>query len=201
MTELHQGIIYGDLGPRNVLIFKDGMSNYVAKVSDFGFSPLVAGSSAVDMPRTRPWYAPEWHHRGFTAADASKMDVFSFGMLCLWYMFHNVEGFPSQGELEKMKFTGALLAIAEDSIQRSEELNAAQQINLCSFFRSTLGHEPSSRNEDLTCLLQYLGPNRYGNDQAPGTPVLKIGRDTVNRTKETPDIRAALFVPHFEVNI
>jgi serine/threonine protein kinase len=200
ITEFHQGIIHGDLGPRNILIFKDSMSNFVAKVSDFGFSTLVAGSSAVNMPRTMPWYAPEWHHRGFTVSDAMKMDVFSFGMLCLWFLFQNAEGFPTQGELEEMKFTGSTLAIAEDFIKRSEELNAAQQINLCSFFRSTLGHEPSSRSADFTHLLQYLGANRYGSIQVPRAPVLKLDRDTVNRAKETPDIRAAFLAPHFEVH-
>lgn len=133
--------------------------------------------------------------------DALKMDVFSFGMLCLWLMFHNIKGFPSRSGLEEMKFTSALMAIAEDFVKRSEELNGSQQMNLCSFFRSTLGHETSSRNADFTQLLQYLRANRDQIDQAPGATLPETARCMVYGTTETINIRAALLVPHFEVNI
>lgn len=42
------------------------------------------------MPISRPWNAPE-HTRlnqQWTGAQAEKLDIFSYGMLCLWILFH-----------------------------------------------------------------------------------------------------------------
>ncbi len=49
--------------PANVLIFERGQGEYVAVMSDLGFSiQLESDSESVMMPRSSPWDAPEWHH-------------------------------------------------------------------------------------------------------------------------------------------
>ena len=56
----------------------------------------------------------EWHHQQFTMSDAMKMDTYSFGLLCLWFLFHGTEGFPDLTYIEQMKFSGdALLTLAQ----------------------------------------------------------------------------------------
>src|SRR5436305_6144975 len=88
-----EDIIHGDIKPENVLIFESDPNRYVAKVADFGYSTRVlSDDELVNMPRTAYWVAPEWHHRGFTTAGAMKMDMYSFGMLCLWVLFYNIQG-------------------------------------------------------------------------------------------------------------
>ena len=77
-------VIHGDIKPENILISKaDNAAAYVAQVIDFGYSTLRT-DQPINMPRSHGWTAPEWHHRGFNYADAEKMDVYSFGLLCLW---------------------------------------------------------------------------------------------------------------------
>jgi hypothetical protein len=38
------------------------------------------------MPKSEPWNAPEYR-KECKPADGQKVDVFSFGMLCLWLLF------------------------------------------------------------------------------------------------------------------
>jgi serine/threonine protein kinase len=60
----------------------------VAKVKDFGYSSIMVNEGhSVLMPKTVPWNAPEHHHRGFSPQDAKRMDIYSFGLLCLWILF------------------------------------------------------------------------------------------------------------------
>lgn len=88
-------IIHGDIKPENILISKtDSSKTYVAQVIDFGYSTLRT-DRPITMPRSYGWTAPEWHHRGFQYLDAEKMDVYSFGLLCLWlFAFDEQESIP-----------------------------------------------------------------------------------------------------------
>ena len=79
------GIFHGDIKPQNILLFDKISSGHTAKVADFGYSTRWATpNDLIQMPRSQPWAAPEWHHRGFTPAQALLMDAYSFGMLDLW---------------------------------------------------------------------------------------------------------------------
>ena len=74
-------IVHGDIKPQNVLIFDNEEGGYVARVADVGYSTQWAlPDDLVRMPRSRPWDAPEWHHRGFTPTQAMEMDAYFF-----WY--------------------------------------------------------------------------------------------------------------------
>ena len=84
--------MHGDIKPQNVLVFDGAYGAYTPKVADFGYSTRYASpNEAIYMPISRPWTAPEWHHRGFMPAQAAKMDVYSFGMLALWLLFFSTE--------------------------------------------------------------------------------------------------------------
>lgn len=53
-------------------------------MTDFGFSCFeCTDNELVRVARSRPWEAPEWHDRWFHLKDIKKMDVYSFGLLCL----------------------------------------------------------------------------------------------------------------------
>lgn len=57
-------------------------------MTDFGFSCFeCTDNELVRVARSRPWEAPEWHDRWFHLKDIKKMDVYSFGLLCLWILF------------------------------------------------------------------------------------------------------------------
>ena len=85
------GVVHGDIKPQNVLVYRDAITRKVTvKVADFGYSTLtVGGSGKVLLPKSSPWNAPEHHFGEFTAQEAKKTDVYSFGMLCLWLLFGN----------------------------------------------------------------------------------------------------------------
>lgn len=83
-------VIHGDIKPDNILIFKDDHGRFIPKLADFGFSTLsMQEDDLILLPRSNPWDAPEWHHRGFKFSAAKKIDVYSFGALCLWLIFRH----------------------------------------------------------------------------------------------------------------
>ena len=83
-------MIHGDIKPQNVLVFKDATGKTEVKVADFGYSTLATDDEGTAyLPKSRPWNTPEHHFGEFTAAEAKKTDVYSFGMLCLWVLFGN----------------------------------------------------------------------------------------------------------------
>jgi serine/threonine protein kinase len=82
-------IIHGDIKPENVLLFKDECGALVPKLADFGYSTMSLSDMPIYLPKSKPWTAPEHHHRGFNMLSARRMDVYSFGMLCLWLLFRD----------------------------------------------------------------------------------------------------------------
>ncbi|KAL6690371.1 hypothetical protein J3F84DRAFT_389935 [Trichoderma pleuroticola] len=86
--------IHGDLKPDNILIFKDVEGEYSAKVADFGYSTLFAQDidvAEVVLPTSWPWTAPEIEDCStVTFEQAKQADLFSFGLICLWTLSHDV---------------------------------------------------------------------------------------------------------------
>lgn len=81
---LHRcGMIHGDVKSENILIFSHPEREYIAKLSDFGFSMVgEAVDAEVYVGGTRPWKAPEARSpvpKQFLRAT----DVYSYGLL-LW---------------------------------------------------------------------------------------------------------------------
>jgi hypothetical protein len=128
------------------------------------------------MPKSSPWVAPEWHHRGITPSEAKKMDAYSFGTLCLWLLLYNTQGNPSH-KFEDLLSKRTASALAHDSFRdlNSEEmapvlthlstlapgcLDYGQRTNLKQLFDITLASDPSMRTSDFRQVLQVLAPHR-----------------------------------------
>ena len=104
----------------------------------------------IHMPRSRGWNAPEWHHRGFTYRDAEKMDVYSFGLLCLWLFFFD--------ELEYISdlFRVKVPAIVDELLSAETK----QAVDLKRVLRLSLESNPASR-PTFSFLSKLLESTRY----------------------------------------
>lgn len=155
------GLVHGDIKPQNVLIFKNQSDRLVAKVSDFGYSTLATRDhDLIKMPKSKPWNAPEHHHRGFRLSEAIAMDAYSFGMLCLWALFSENEEYPNMAYLEQLKSEDKLPTLAHKLIATTAGLDLEQKENLNLLLSSTLVSNPDKRNLDFKRLLQLLAQNR-----------------------------------------
>lgn len=127
----------------------------------------------IDLPQSRPWDAPEFHHQ-VRPAQARKMDVFSFGMLCLWLLFEKyfsgVKQLPEDASwvqcglgmpeiLEELKRTKSLTQFANQLLMAEEEFVAEQKQHLEWFFNGSLC-DPASRDIDVVQSFHRLSPHR-----------------------------------------
>ena len=176
MLKHDSDIIHGDLKPENVLMFADKYGNQIPKVSDFGYSTLAAqDGDLIRLPMSRPWNAPEIHHRcQFEMSVAKKMDAYSFGILCLWILFNSKyetwlsdlrEAYGDDsiidahllGTVENMKQTEGLPDLAQILVAFSGDVTEKQRIRLTGFFQQTLATDLNSRSNNFVELLELLG--------------------------------------------
>jgi serine/threonine protein kinase len=128
----------------------------------------------VYVPNSELWTAPEYHHRGFNISSAKRMDVYSFGMLCLWLLFQ--ERFSTETTVWKTQCPDASNLITlgdsreirfqegEDSLRNwagkfidtSGLFNREIQNNLKAFFNSALAGNPEERLTDWEYLIHLL---------------------------------------------
>jgi serine/threonine protein kinase len=155
----HQDVIHGDLGSRNVLVFEPTPGNFVAKISDFGYSSIADDQCLVYLPRTRPWYAPEWRKTAFFHAEAVKVDIFAYGLLSLWILFLHEDNFPPMEELEVMKLDNRLPKLARQLVANAIGLSSDERTNLTSFFHLTLSYDPNVRSDEFFALVHLLSCN------------------------------------------
>ncbi|KAL9615144.1 MAG: hypothetical protein Q9167_000462 [Letrouitia subvulpina] len=91
LAALHRyHIIHGDIKPSNAYVYeKDGKRT--VKLADLGDASICDDDEAmVFLPRSKPWNSPEHHYRGVPFWQATKMDIYSFGLVCLWILFGDV---------------------------------------------------------------------------------------------------------------
>jgi serine/threonine protein kinase len=148
-------IIHGDIKPENVLIFKDDSGIYVAKVADFGYSTVFAGSGGIMMPCSPTWVAPEWMDgREFNLSDAKKMDVYSFGMLCFWFLLFDFRS-PLNLNILRSQNTD-ITDLANKLVEQKTDLHVSQRHTFSKLFALTLSDDSDKRtldfNEILSCL-------------------------------------------------
>ena len=171
---------HGDIKPENVLLSKSGSGEWHAKLADFGYAGWAIDNKEdilIKPPRSRPWNAPEYHHRGFTISGARKLDIYSFGMLCLWVLFFNrsLDGYSAPTDvkltwswpfndfqlLDNMKHENTLGDFAVDLVRSEEGLPADQRENMERFFLSALARDPAERTMNFEELASLLGHDWY----------------------------------------
>ena len=176
---------HGDIKPQNVFISTCPHGKVVAKMADFGhsFLPHAGDENVLFRPaKSWPWYAPEYHHRGFPIAQGQKQDAYSFGMLCFWVVFYeellaeaqNIldrkgvsSSAPEQNRhvytlLENWKREGNLEAIALKKV--TARFSHLEKDILTQLFQFTLACDPEKRGESFMkfeCLLKPVEPERY----------------------------------------
>ncbi|KAL7920908.1 kinase-like domain-containing protein [Trichoderma austrokoningii] len=155
VTLMHrQGIIHGDIKPENVLIFASEADNKIStRVTDFGYSTLHASNAPeaqIRLPFSVPWNAPETvadRDRLFSVHDAKLTDIYSFGMLCAWVLFHS--SFRSTMTLSSKKEGGRLIQYIQEQIHAAADLDPLQKKSLSNFFASAISFDPQHRQLDL----------------------------------------------------
>ena len=170
------GIIHGDIKPENVLVTKgkgkdDGV--FGVHVIDFGYSSF---ESLVKIPRSLPWEAPEWHPRSFGRETAKKMDIYSFGLLCLWLLFPaddlhspglpniNLDlAFSSTSEdnvmmrkFQDLKTSGKLLESVLELLWRKDGIPEDTRSVLEQLFRLSLPKDPAKRATKMDTFMDLL---------------------------------------------
>ncbi|KAI1497170.1 hypothetical protein F5X99DRAFT_30200 [Biscogniauxia marginata] len=170
-------IIHGDIKPQNVLIFKEDDGSWVPKIMDFGFSSWQPHDDTyVDVPRSWPWYAPEYlEYPAFTPSQAFKMDLFSFGMLCLWFVFEpHFSGIFQLPEmllpvpelcgdedravkiLAKLKDHGTIQQFAQQLVVEADDLDAGNKVALHRLFSGCIACDPVLRASNILHTLPSL---------------------------------------------
>lgn len=157
-----------------MLVFKDERESYIARVADFGYSTRFCGDhDLVKVPKSFPWNAPEWHHRNFVVSKAKKMDIYSFGVLCLWLLFERHSFLFSHGSkhhsdrhlcfkdvLESRARDDSFLGLAVDLLREDDYIDSKIKHRLGTFFACTLARDPDKRSDDFDYLLHLLVPER-----------------------------------------
>lgn len=158
------------------MIFRDTNGLFIAKITDFGYSTILTATDDnhfVYMPKSDPWYAPEYHHRGFTFPDAKRMEIFSYGLFCLWFLFYDAEAdFPNASLLKERKSAQQLLSLVRELMANVVVPTTFPISNLERFFDSALAHLPEERATGLGELLSLLDPN-----------ILRESEKSVSRSK------------------
>lgn len=150
-------IIHGDIKPSNVLMWERG-GGYTAKVADFGFSTWFRhDNDRILMPISAPWTAPENQGQAFSFSEAKRLDVYSFSMLCFWFLF----SVPVPPETATRDRSEKLVEVATRHVHESHYLQSETRDALAELFRSGLCYDAWMRTSNMDHFLRVLAPNRY----------------------------------------
>lgn len=147
--------------PDNVLVFRQEDGTLLAKLTDFGYASFALNDQdMLKLPCSRPWQAPEHHHRGFEFCEAQKQDTYSFGLLCLFIIRHEhfdlhgsqpEDGIArplTQSTIEEAKRKKSMGELAITQLLQMENLHDYQLGSLTQLLGSCLQHEHAVRSSD-----------------------------------------------------
>lgn len=150
-------------------------------MTDFGYSTYYfQDNDLIQLPKSKPWYAPEYKNSEVTPAEAHEMDVFSLGMLFFWLIFERylsgMEPLPAEIQwahlplqrgqdtylwniLEELKNNDSLVLLAHQLLMIHDGLQPERREALKDLFSMSLVSDPKLRIDDVDQLLKRLGPN------------------------------------------
>ena len=174
--------MHRDIKPDHVLVFQSTSGSYVVKVTDFGWSIEVREDTPdVQMPLSKPWDAPEWHHRKQSARNAFAMDCYSAALVCLFVLF--TAEFPFSNlcpeDVRKMKKEDRLRGIATNLVLGASGLDARESRDLSAYFDGCLALEASRR---VSGLAHFPGLERLHrlHRLRPGKTIVAYSLDRTN---------------------
>jgi len=151
---------------------------------DFGFSHhFTCEDDIIFIPQSRPWNAPEYDPSEnlsceFIPSRAKRMDIYSFGMICVWFLFAEyfagrkplpesalwalktflLDGKPraARNILEDLKNEDNLLRVAHDILKSENTMNELEKGCLELLLDQTLALNEAKRANDIYALLAIL---------------------------------------------
>jgi hypothetical protein len=136
------------------LIFEEN-GGYIAKVSDFGYSTVDVDDGLINLPFSAPWHHPEQHRNGYTFNLATKMDAYSFGMLCFWAFFRDADDYPDSEMLEQRKRECDMPNVAARLARSMAMYGDHQKKFLTGILGMTLIHNHEVRS-DFHAIITYI---------------------------------------------
>lgn len=158
---IEEGVVHGDIKPQNVLVFGGINVPYFARVTDFGYSTFFAKpGDKILMPQTRFWVAPEYCKGQLVDREAAqKMDVYSFGLLCLWLILYNDCRSNTATLYADLESGTPPVEVAMQKLQGRDDLENKE--GLREFFTHSLSPSPENRCPNLSDILGLLGKQWY----------------------------------------
>jgi serine/threonine protein kinase len=155
-------IVHGDVKPQNVLVFRADDGSFTAKVADFGFSTRYAQDDThIVLHQSWPWHAPEFdEYHEFTPVQALKTDVFSFGLLCLWFLFEEslsgILPLPMAAQWKSPSHVYKGEDFANQLVIAEVGFNNETKHMLQNYFGGCLASDPMVRDVDMQHSLQHM---------------------------------------------
>lgn len=169
------GVIHCDIKPENILVDRTDAGDWMARVSDVGFARVgLSLEEELHVPQSRPWTDPEWHRRTWPVTAVQAMDIYSYGMVCLWLLLNDKvpASISGSGELGKQTFfvendapftqlellqrDGQLITVIDQALDSAMLGSDSEKQNLSQFFNSTLHVNRESRERDFQKLISLL---------------------------------------------
>ena len=150
----------------------------IAQLSDFGYSTEYEDDSAITVPCSTPWNAPEvgYETNLLSPSEAIKTEIFSFGMLCAWVLFREElsNQFPialdladnptleeSAGKqnfrtIDGLKTMDKIRPFCRSHVKSLESPTSGQKEGLMKLFEMTLAPDPVDRATDFQVVSEVL---------------------------------------------
>ena len=152
-----------------MLVFEQRSGEYTATLADLGHSiSFNEDDDRAHMPRSTPWEAPNHSLRiKYRFSDMVGMEVYSFGMVCMWLLFHErllergialerVGKAKDLDYLRNLKNGRGMYEVARDLTQKTPGISTDQIRGLIKFFGLCLAPNHTDRGSNIGSLLPLL---------------------------------------------